>query len=477
MTEIHETDHIEQVSYRRIGINRDKPRLWIEGLKLTAAGFRRGDNYVVDISKRRLTIRKAAVGGRKVSGRSRNGVDIPIIDIEARALVQGFAPESRVRIIFSRAKIVVTVHHEEEAKRRRESRFRDAQASRQISEASLFTGAGVSTLAVHTALADAGYDGEVKWVVDVELKYLQVARRNNYAITDETCAIVGKVEEVENDFFAPVDILSFSMPCAGFSRAGRSKHKLTPETHESATAVFGVVNAIRAANPAILLSENVVEAQHAPAYQLLKAELNRLGYVIFEKLLDNAESGTIERRRRYWFVAISEGLAEGFTFDIEILAGAECRATIGSILDKHVPETAWSQNEYLHKKAKSDQEAGKGFKRQLLTGKETICGAIGRHYNKRRSTEPMLQRPDGKERLFTPQEHARLKSIPEELVDGAPATTAHEVLGQSIDFRQAYLCLKSVIGFLAGKQETMGRGIDDSGQAEFALFQSKICMG
>ena len=470
MTITHNTEPVEQVSYRKIGSNRARPRLWIEGLKLTAAGFRRGDNYVIDISRGRMTIRKASMGGRKVSGRLRNGVDIPIIDIEARALLEGFAPESRVRVVFGRDTITVTLHHEEDAKHRRESRFRDAQASKRISEASLFTGAGISTLAVHTALSDAGYDGEVKWVVDVELRYLQVARRNNYAITDETCAIVGRAEEVESDYFAPVDILSFSMPCAGFSRAGRSKHKLTPETHESATALFGVVTATRAANPAILVSENVVEAQYSPAYQLLKAELQRLGYVIFEKILDNTDTGTIERRRRYWFVAISAGLADGFELNIEPFPGADTQRTIRSILDKDVPETDWRENEYLKRKAITDRAAGKGFKRQLLTGEETSCGTIGLHYKKARSTEPMLRRPDGKERLFTPSEHARVKSIPEEIVDGAPATTAHEVLGQSIDFRQALLLINSVIGFLDNHLPVTPFVPDGGGQGQLALI-------
>lgn len=35
-------------------------------------------------------------------------------------------------------------------------------------------------------------------------------------------------------------------------------------------------------------------------------------------------------------------------------------------------------------------------------------------------------------RLLTPREHAQVKGIPECLIEGLPATTAHELLGQSI---------------------------------------------
>ena len=446
------THPVQQITYTKIGTNRKTPRLWIEGVKLSAAGFRRGERYDVCLDGNVLTINRTAAGRRVVSGRDRNGTDIPIIDLEMRGLLHGFNPESRVRVLFSEGTISVTLHHEARAAVDREIAFRKALKDRCLTEASLFTGAGISTLAIHKAITDAGYTAAVKWVVDTELKYLQVGYANNLAITDDTCAIVGRAEEIESAFYTPINILSFSMPCAGFSTAGKSKHKLTAETHDSGTAVFGVVTAIRPANPAVLISENVTEAQFAPAYLLLKAELERLGYAVFEKVLENTDTGTIEQRKRYWFIAISNGLASGFEYAISAPDSLSSHMTINDILESSVPETLWSENQYLKDKAVRDRQAGKGFaSRQLLTGEERHCGTIGRHYNKRRSTEPFLVRDDGRERLFTPVEHARLKSVPEEIVAGVPATTAHEVLGQSIDFLQAYLSTNALIAFLEGR--------------------------
>ena len=96
-----------------------------------------------------------------------------------------------------------------------------------------------------------------------------------------------------------------------------------------------------------------------------------------------------------------------------------------------------------------DSQAGKGFaKRQLLTGDETKVGTIGRHYAKRRSTEPFIVRDDGKERLLTPTEHARVKSIPERLIAGNGMTIAHQILGQSVDFLQPYNLTRALLGAL-----------------------------
>lgn len=81
-----------------------------------------------------------------------------------------------------------------------------------------------------------------------------------------------------------------------------------------------------------------------------------------------------------------------------------------------------------------DIAAGKGFKRQLLTGEEDGCGVIGRGYAKARSTEPFIISPwnPSLSRLLTPAEHAAVKTAPVSLVRGVSETTAHEILGQSV---------------------------------------------
>lgn len=441
-----------QVSYQTIGTNKDRPRLWIEGVKLGAAGFERGAKYTLAFENGQMILALDSNGARTVSGKTKNGRDIPILDIALKALETEFGANSRVRVVFTQGQIVVSLHHETAAQIDREDRFRHSMATKQLTEASMFTGGGISTHAIHSAIIDHGHHTKLAWVVDAELRYLQSGYANNYAITDETTALIGRAEEIETTFFRPVDILSFSMPCSGFSKAGRAKHGKNPEAHEGAAALFGTMNAIRASNPAVLISENVAEAQNSPAYVLLRAELERLGYEIFERVMTSADTGSIENRKRYWFIAMSKGIADGFSFDMVHLAASVDKNRIADILEADLPESAWAENQYLKDKAERDAAAGKGFARQLLNGNEKSCGTIGRHYMKRRSTEPFLVREDGKERLFTPREHARVKSTPEELVDNVGATLAHEILGQSIDYRQAYLAMATVMTHFVGKK-------------------------
>lgn len=442
--------NIEQVTYTAIKTNKGKPRLWIEGAKLDAAGFKRGQLYNVEVTDSNVFFTLDDEGNRKVSGRTRNGKDIPIIDCNLPQLYEVFGQDARVRVVFQQGKISVSLHHEQQAQQEREQRFIKNLQGGQLKEASLFTGGAISTTAIHDAVKDAGITGDLCWVVDCELKYLQSAAANSWAINDNTTFLVGRAEEIESQFFTKVDLLSFSMPCSGFSRAGTVKHKQTSEEHEGGTSLFGVLNAVRTANPALLVSENVTEAQGSPIYTLLISELKRLGYTVLERVLSNADTGTFEARSRYWFIAISEGLADDLAFDLaDVMKQSRI---LSDFMDSEVPEDMWADNAYLKDKAVRDAEAGKGFaNRQLLTGSESKIGTIGRHYAKRRSTEPFIIREDGKERLLTPAEHARVKSVPEALVKDTPMTTAHQILGQGIDYLQAYLPVRKLIENLLGK--------------------------
>lgn len=432
-----------QVTYTAIASNKGKPRIWIEGAKLSNCGFTRGAQYsVCDLADSVLRLELDPNGRRVVSGRTRNGKDTPIIDLNMPWLRDKFGDEAKLRVVFTQGAIEVTLHHEEAKQEAREERVINNIKANTLTSATLCSGAGVSTLALHDSAVEQGFTPSVKWVVDMELKYLQVASSNNYAITDDTAMIIGKIEEVEPQFYTPVDVLHVSLDCAGLSGAGRSKHKLDPTEHKSAPSLFGLVNAIKSANPAVVISENVTEAYNSPMYQLLTAELERTGYRVFHKTMTGEETPTFETRRRYWLVAISDGVADGF--DWVDLLGTHAVRTFDSLKDDNVPGSMWCENTYLKEKAVTDAAAGKGFRRQLLTGNETQCGTIGKHYAKKRSTEPFVVREDGKERLFTKLEHCRVKEIPEVLVKDVLPTVAHQILGQSVDFLQAMLVGTSV---------------------------------
>ena len=164
--------------------------------------------------------------------------------------------------------------------------------------------------------------------------------------------------------------------------------------------------------------------------------------------------GALENSKRLCVVAISKNLASEFSImDIQPIRVKE--NTINDVLEPiPLDSERWKTFTYLAEKEVRDKAAGKGFKRQLLSGDYSFCGTIGRSYAKCRSTEPFLKHPEDSalSRIFTALEHARIKSIPSSVISGLSETVAHEILGQSIVFPMfeavfVYLakCLKSLI--------------------------------
>lgn len=429
---------INQVAYSKITEHRGNKRIWLEGLRLNECGFEKGITYSTDIDQdnKTITLLVDPEGNKRVSGRKRKGQETytPIIDLCNTAITEFVEGTTRIRATFSESQIVITIHHEDIAKADREARTLNNLKSGKLTEGALCAGAAIASASLHQGLTDNNIESSIEWIVDAESKYLQVAIDNNPAITDDTQIFNATLEEMEPELLCSVDVLQVSLPCTGHSKAGKSKNKISiAEQHPTdATAVIGLLNIIKTVNPSIIVSENVPEAATSGSYALVIGRLKQLGYTIHSKVMSEIDAGSLEARKRWWFVAISNGL-KGFSFD-DINPLKKVYSCLGQIMEP-VPfdDKSWAANQYLKDKAVKDKAAGKGFARQIVSAVTKSVGTIGRHYNKRRSTEPFIAHPDGvKERLLTPVEHARVKGIPEVFCNNLPATTAHECLGQSV---------------------------------------------
>ena len=430
-----------EYSYVTVSEQRNTKRIWLQGLKLEQANFVKGVRYRrdYDMDTRQIMLVIDDQGDHIVSGRLKGDNYQPIIDLCNAKVTDLTDGVSRVRVDVAADCIVISIHHFDTKQAEREDRLREHLSEGYITEGTLCVGAGMATAALHDGFADKGIEARVQWIVDRDRRYLQVAHDNNHAITDDTVMFEASLEELEPELLSPVDLVQVSLPCTGHSISGKSKNKITcAEQHATdATAVFGLMNVITRINPGLVVSENVRLAKDSASYLLIKAMLVQLGYVIHELNLDQSQSGSFENRNRYWFIAVSSRLNQLDVSNIPIFS--KRYQTFGDLMEPiESGDPMWADNQYLKDKAIRDAEDGKGFaNRQLVTPSTTTIGVLGRHYNKRRSTEPFVTRSDGKERLLTPVEHARVKSAPESLIKGISPTLAHECLGQGIDYNQA----------------------------------------
>lgn len=426
------------------------PRLWLEGEKLSHAGVRIGDKYVLRSDERTKRIELVPRDSKSteataftVSRRERNGVIAPLLEIRTDILKKFYEGCEKVRVAIRNGRIIISALQVELKIKERVERIKRKIANKEkLSAGSLFHGAGILDKAIHSGLLAAGLAAFVQVGVEIESEYFDASLRNNQELwEDSSIAINSDIRDVSLSGTVPqLDICVAGVPCTGASRAGATRNKLEfAEGHSTAgTLFFDFLEFIKSSNPAVVVMENVVEYSKSASMAVIRSVLTSLGYNLTESVLYGPDFGTIEARRRLCLIGITKGLdvSVDFLFPNTHPAVGECEGkTLADVLeDIPLDSERWRTYDYLAIKAERDLAAGKGFKRQLVTADAVTVGTITRGYSKARSTDPYLLHPTnpGLSRLFTPLEHARIKGIPACVIEGLSATSAHEVLGQSV---------------------------------------------
>ena len=181
---------------------------------------------------------------------------------------------------------------------------------------SLFSGCGGSDLGLHVA----GY--EVLLANDITA----YARDFYEANLPETDYRLGDVRELE--FFPDADVLVGCYPCQGFSEggareAGRPVNFLYREFDR----------ALRYIRPKAFIVENVSGMTRANNQTLLRNQIVRFrlaGYRVYHRILDAADFGVPQRRRRLFFVGIRSNIDWTYEFP-KAWDGTACLPATGTI--------------------------------------------------------------------------------------------------------------------------------------------------
>lgn len=431
---------------RNLKSNRNIPRLWLQGAIASNAGFVPRSRYSVLIEcegeglSKKVTLKLADDGKRVVTGAVKGDKEVPVIDLNSREVLGIFEGMEQVRIILGQGEISIMPLATQVRVKERLDRIKDKLSRGEpLSVGSLSHGGGVLSLAVHEGLESAGHSVKLAFANDIREDLLEHAQLKNPAWTPQTQMLSAPMQELAFDFdamgrLAPADVLEAGIPCQGASLSGRAKGGLDcAEAHEDVGHLLVAFLAILArVNPAVAIVENVPPYQNTASMWILRHQLRDMGYVVHETVLDGADWNVLEHRKRMCLIAVTVGME--FSVD-DILKPAPEVKTLGQYLDD-VAEDApcWSTMQYLKNKEVRDKADGKGFAMQIVGPNSTKIGTIGKGYAKNRSTEPKVAHPTNPSllRLISPSEHALVKGVRPELIDGLCATTAHELLGQGI---------------------------------------------
>lgn len=427
---------MKAVIYSRVGENRGLLRIFLDGMRLAATGVKPGDRFKIETGAQSIRMSFSDDGTHTVCKRSRNGRELPVIDVRGKQVEEAFKADDRVRVVVKDGQIEITLHHHVRAAVSREERLQDRlDRGQPILIGSMAHGGGILDHALHQGLGDSGVTSKLAFANELEPEYLETSLANNPVWSKDSIAVQGPMQEVEWQLLPKVDLLVAGLPCTGASLSGRAKNKLkAAEEHEGAGALFVTfLQAISMLKPSVIVLENVPMYTHTVSYTVIKAVLQQLEYRVQDTILGGSDFGALEDRQRMCMVATSAGLIVPDLAQIE--RPKVNPQLLGDVLEA-VPldDERWRTYSYLTDKAVRDKAKGSNFKQQIVTPESTFVGSLGKGYWKSRSTEPMLAHPsgDGRLRLLTPLEHARVKTIPPSLVAGCSSTISHEILGQSV---------------------------------------------
>ncbi|ACT52103.1 DNA cytosine methyltransferase [Methylovorus glucosotrophus] len=425
---------------KKIGQNKGAPRVWLEGSQTARAGFAPGQRFDIHVEGQTIVLQANPDGSRVVSSKKSGDSLNPVIDINSKELLAIFDGMSAIRVAVKEGQIYLVPLASELKKQERYKRLKTKlQTGEPLALGSLSHGGGILDHAIHSGLRAAGIDSKLAFANEIREELLEHAAIHNDAWSENTQIFAAPMQELAFDERGLANIpkteaLVMGLPCSGASKAGKAKRGLIhPESHpEVGHLVVSALVILSKSNPAIVILENVPHYANSASADILRNQLRDMGYNTQERILNGKEWGTLENRDRWVMVAVTHGIE----FDFSQLIPPDARPMrLGDVLEE-VPldDPRWNKMQYLKDKEVRDAAEGKNFKMQIFTEDSEHIGTLTKGYAKVRSTDPKIQHPEDPDllRQITPEEHARIKQVPEHLIAGLSNTVAHEVLGQSV---------------------------------------------
>jgi len=242
------------------------------------------------------------------------------------------------------------------------------------------------------------------------------------------------IREILSDEIPNHDILTGGFPCQSFSVAAQNPRRLGYED-ERGKLFFEMCRILRDKKPQVFVAENVkglLSANKGETFPLIIEEFEKTGYHVKFKILNSAHYGVPQKRERVFIVGFRDKSAhDAFNFPREKTLFDH--VPLSKIV---IPEHEIEDHYYFSERAVKGMEKSKHAKTMNKGRAQKLDGpsnTVGAHLAKvsLNSTDPVLQ-IDGKYRMFTPREVARIQSFPDNFVLPSSKSTNYKALGNAV---------------------------------------------
>lgn len=386
-------------------------RIYIQNTHvLKQSGFHSGDTCSYEFAQFSIDISLTKNGSNTVQATQRG----ELIELKSKSVAKSFPNVNSVIITFRLGRIRISISHADAARIRRELSLKSAvKDDRPITFGSLYSGLGLLAYQLIKGMSSVGVDSLMGISSDICELTLSCQLESN-PIWDNphpnAIAIADDITALQYHDLPEVDVLEIGYPCWGQSTLS-PKHRRDLDHPVVGAKFIPTVASIVKLNPALIIFENSVPFLTSKTLDLMKRELEN--YNFFETTISGHDYGDFEQRKRSCVIAVSAGLP---LFDLNLIkpscdSNNKNTRTLSSLLSD-VPDnsTLWKDMDHVTNKI-SDKRLN--FKHNLYCGEESEIAALSATYLSPKISSPMvLNENTGKQRLFTPEEHARIREVP-----------------------------------------------------------------
>lgn len=409
---------MKRISTITIGENRGKPRIWIQGRYLEAAGFTRGTPIKIQFQKKGITITPFPESDNHVSGTANRA---PIIDINTAKIIEAFEDTKNVKVAVYQNRITIS--------RALHELIRERPATNTVFDA--FPGVGLlSQSARESGLSTKG-------AVEKNPDYADVWQ-NNFSADMYNMDIA----DIDIDDLEEVDVLTAGIPCESFSHARQNGCQWYD--HDNADLSMFLVPIIKKVKPKYIVLEEVPEFIDSIIGKLLVKALQRLHYTVDIRTLTGRDYGLPATRKRVVILASIDGK--------KIPEPVNENTSLADILlPVDHPECKWwnrNTKPWVFEHWEKQKAKGNNFRGQVIEYEKTeYVSTITRRYFAQRADNPLVKHPTIPDtyRWLTISEVKKIMGLPDDFYLGHSMTLAGEGMGQGVLVKMFKNIMKGVI--------------------------------
>ena len=237
----------------------------------------------------------------------------------------------------------------------------------------------------------------------------------------------GDITKIKADDIPDFDILVAGFPCQPFSSIGKRQGFM----HETqGTLFYDILRIINSKQPKAFLLENVpglTTHDKGKTFDTILKSLDELGYKVFHQILDAANFGVPQQRKRIYIVGFRKDI--GKDFDFEYPKPLKKKVYINDYLEKNVD--GYSISKHLQKTYLFKKDDGRPVLVNQMS-KIQVKTLVSTYHKIQRLTGTFVKDGETGVRLFTVSECKSIMGFPKNFTIPVSRTQMYRQMGNSV---------------------------------------------